>query len=76
MSETKKDKTKKMFSTPVDAQIITDFKQSCSNLNIPMNTVLEIFMKDFCKGKFILTMAKDEELNDLAFTFDVNTKYK
>lgn len=75
MSDIRKD-GRKMFATPIDSAVANEFKQTCSRLNISMNTVLEVFMRDFGKGKFMLTMTKDEELNDLVFTFDLTDKNK
>ena len=44
--------TKKTFGTSIDENIIQDFKVACAKNNIPMNTVMELFMKAYADGRF------------------------
>lgn len=43
---------KKTFGTSIDEKIIQDFKVACAQNNIPMNTVMELFMKAYAVGRF------------------------
>lgn len=43
---------KKTFGTSIDENIIQDFKVACAKNNIPMNTVMELFMKAYASGRF------------------------
>lgn len=43
---------KKTFGTSIDERIIQDFKVACAQNNIPMNTVMELFMKAYAAGRF------------------------
>lgn len=43
---------KKTFGTSIDEKIIQDFKVACAQNNIPMNTVMELFMKAYAAGRF------------------------
>ena len=42
---------KKTFGTSIDEKIIQDFKVACAH-NIPMNTVMELFMRAYANGRF------------------------
>lgn len=43
---------KRTFGTSIDEKVIQDFKVVCAKNNIPMNTVMEIFMKAYAEGRF------------------------
>lgn len=65
---------KKTFNTPIDVEIAERFRQQCKSLNVAMNTILEVFMRDFGRGKFLIGMEKDEESGELVFTFNLKDK--
>lgn len=65
---------KKTFNTPIDVEIAEKFRQQCKNLNVAMNTILEVFMRDFGRGKFLIGMERDEESGELVFTFNLKDK--
>lgn len=60
---------RKTFNTPIDVEIAESFRQECKRLNIAMNTILEVFMRDFGNGRFIMGMEKDEKTGELVFAF-------
>ena len=43
---------KRTFGTSIDEKVIQGFKVACAKNNIPMNTVMEIFMKAYAEGRF------------------------
>lgn len=43
---------KKPFATSIDEDVQKDFKVECVKNNIPMNTVIELFMKAYTQGRF------------------------
>lgn len=43
---------KKTFGTSIDEKIIQGFKVACAKNNIPMNTVMELFMIAYAQGRF------------------------
>ena len=64
MTDTSKaEMSKKKVSTPVDACILDAFKEKCKNDNITMSKVLELFMKHYIDGDFVLVFKKNN--NDI-----------
>lgn len=57
----KEEMSKKKVSTPVDACILDSFKEKCKNDNITMSKVLELFMKHYIDGDFILVFRKNDD---------------
>lgn len=49
---------KGVLSTPINKEVLDQFRAKCKELNIPMNTVVEVFCKEFNKGKFELTFSR------------------
>lgn len=47
---------KKAFNTSIDAEILQRFKDKCKEENLPINIVLEKFMKGYVEDKFTFTM--------------------
>lgn len=43
---------KKPFATSIDEDVQQGFKIECAKNNIPMNTVIELFMKAYTQGRF------------------------
>lgn len=64
MTDTSKvEMSKKKISTPVDAHVLDCFKEKCKNDNITMSKVLELFMKHYIDGDFVLVFRKNN--NDI-----------
>lgn len=64
MTDTSKaEMSKKKISTPVDARVLDCFKEKCKNDNITMSKVLELFMKHYIDGDFVLVFRKNN--NDI-----------
>lgn len=49
---------KKALSAPINKEVLEDFKAKCKELNIPMSTVIEMFCREFNKGKFEFRFAR------------------
>lgn len=49
---------RKQFATSIDTDILDDFKKSCDEYGLKMNTVLEALMKDFSSGNYSITVKK------------------
>ena len=54
---------KGVLSTPINKEILDQFRAKCKELNIPMNTVVEIFCKEFIRGKFEFTFARSMNID-------------
>ena len=50
--------TKGVLSAPINREVLDAFRIKCKQLNVPMSTVVELFCKEFVKGKFEFTFAK------------------
>lgn len=55
------DNNKKKISTPVDASVLDSFKEKCKADNITMSKVLEMFMKNYVDGNFVLIFKKNDD---------------
>ena len=44
-------KKKSYINTPVDADLFAEFKTAVTSKKLKINTILELFMKDFTTGK-------------------------
>ena len=60
---------KKAFNTPINGELLSNFKQVCKELEIPMNTVIEVFMRDFNNGRFVMCTERDDDTNKIVFGF-------
>lgn len=49
---------RKQFATSIDTDILDNFKKSCDEYGLKMNTVLEALMKDFSTGNYSITVKK------------------
>lgn len=49
---------KKALSAPINKEVLEEFKVKCKELNIPMSTVIEMFCREFNKGKFEFRFAR------------------
>ena len=43
---------RKQFTTSIDEELQNEFKAACARDGMPMNNVLEAFMKAYADGKF------------------------
>ena len=51
-------KKREMLNTTIDGQVLNSFKIYCKKIGIPMNTILETFMKQFSNEEFELKFGK------------------
>ena len=49
-----------MLNTTINTEILNDFKGYCKEQGIPMNLLLELFMRDIIHGKFALKFDRVE----------------
>ena len=49
---------RKQFATSIDTDILDEFKKSCDEYGLKMNTVLEALMQDFSSGSYSITVTK------------------
>lgn len=47
-----------VLNTTMNEEVLNDFREYCKTINVPMNTVLETFMRQFSKGQFELKLSK------------------
>lgn len=52
--------SKAMLNTTIRKEVLDRFREACKASNIPMNTVLEIFMSQFSDGCFSIKIAKNQ----------------
>jgi len=43
---------RKQFTTTIDEDLQNEFKAACAKEGMPMNNILETFMKAYVEGKF------------------------
>ncbi len=53
---------KAVLNTTIAKDILDAFKATCKRTGIPMNTLLEVFMKQYSEGYFTLKFAKNDSL--------------
>lgn len=53
-------KERSMLNTTINTEILNDFKGYCKEQGIPMNLLLELFMRDIIHGKFALKFDRVE----------------
>ena len=51
----------KALNTTIDEEYLNDFREYCDYLNIPMNIILELFMKQFVERQFQVSLIKGEK---------------
>ena len=49
-----------MLNTTINESVLNDFRDYCKNVSIPMNVVLEAFMKQFAVGQFSFKLSKNK----------------
>lgn len=49
---------KKNFATSIDSEISDNFKKTCDEYGLKMNTVLEALMQDFSSGNYSINVSK------------------
>jgi hypothetical protein len=61
MGRMKLDRPRKALNTTIDEEYLNDFREYCDYLNIPMNIILELFMKQFVERQFQVSLIKGEK---------------
>lgn len=54
---------KEPLNTTIDVAVLNDFKAACRKTGIPMNIIIETFMKQFANGEFKLRFGN---VNDMS----------
>lgn len=63
MPETTKPTKKRMpFNTTINTDVQNEFREYCMEIGIPLNVVLEAFMKQFSKGEFQMKFGKNNQI--------------
>ena len=70
MGRPRLERPRRALNTTIDEEILKDFKEYCEYLNIPMNVVMEMFMKQFANRQIECQLVKGEKY--LVFTEDEN----
>lgn len=52
---------RKALNTTIDEEVLNDFKEYCEYLVVPMNVILEMFMRQFNDRQFDIKLAKGEK---------------
>lgn len=52
---------KAQFNTPINAQVLDNFKAKCKEQGIKQNLVIEAFMKQYIAGEFSIKVIKENE---------------
>lgn len=50
------------LNTTINEQVLNDFKMQCKSLGLPMNMLVESFMRQFNEGEFILKVGKANKI--------------
>lgn len=51
---------KKQLNTPIQSNILDNFRTACNDYNLKMNVVLEVLMKDFSNGNYDILIDRKE----------------
>lgn len=51
---------KKVLNTPIQADILDNFKSTCNEYNLKMNTVLEALLSDFSSGNYDIVISRTD----------------
>lgn len=62
MDNVKISKKRIPFNTTISPDIQREFKEYCREIGMPLNVVLEAFMKQFSNGEFTLKFGKNNSL--------------
>lgn len=57
-------KNRSMLNTTINTEILNEFKDYCKEQGLPMNILLELFMRDIVCGKFTLKFDRVEADKD------------
>lgn len=55
-------KPRAMLNTTINSEVLAEFKAYCKELGIPMNLLIEVFMKQAISGEFILKFGKNNNI--------------
>lgn len=56
---------KAILNTSISSNTLEDFRERCKEFGVPMNTILESFMRQFADGEFVLKLGKSASCLDL-----------
>lgn len=51
---------RKQLNTPIQADILDNFKTTCNEYNLKMNTVLEALLQDFNNGNYDIVITRKD----------------
>jgi hypothetical protein len=55
---------RKAFTTSIEESIQNNFKSICAKNGLPMNTVIELFMKAYSENRFKLEIEYESKIED------------
>lgn len=55
---------RKQFTTTIEEDLQNDFKAACAKEGMPMNNVLETFMRAYVNGKFKMELKYESEASE------------
>lgn len=53
---------KKQLNTPIQADILDNFRLACKEYNLNMNVVLEALLKDFSNGNYSIIINRGNDI--------------
>ena len=65
-----KKEARAVLNTTIRKDVFDDFKTTCKKTGIPMNTVIEAFMRQFNTGEFYLKLGKEKIDVDMEWITD------
>lgn len=51
---------KKQLNTPIQADILDNFRNACKDYNLNMNNVLEALLQDFASGNYDILISRTD----------------
>lgn len=62
ISKTRGDRNdRSVLNTTIDATVFDNFRTACRKAGVPMNVLLEIFMRQYSDGEFSIKITKNEK---------------
>lgn len=62
MKTSAKQNQRAMLNTTIDKDVLDRFKVYCKERGYQMNTIVELFMRQFVNGEFVLKIDKNKDI--------------
>lgn len=64
ISARRENRMRKAFTTSIEESIQNSFKSTCAQRGLPMNTIMELFMRAYSDGRFKIELEYESKIED------------